>query len=89
MPEQAAGGWTTFSCDISKEALEVFKSVQLPFGKTYTPVAVATQVVSGTNYDFFCNTKVAGQGKFNEIAMVSIYEPVSGEPEVTVKHLEH
>ncbi len=73
------GGWTTYSCDMSEEALKVFEKAFKGFvGVSYTPVAVATQVVEGTNYSFFCNAKGAYPNAPNEAAIVDIYQPLNG-----------
>ena len=59
---QLLGGWNEYSCDISENAQKVFDNALEDLdGVLYTPVAVATQVVSGTNYSFFCNAKVVSR----------------------------
>ena len=71
-----AGGWTSYSCDISPEAKKVFDTALKGLtGVKYTPVAVATQVVSGVNYCFFCNAKVVYPNAPNKAAMVLVYAP--------------
>ncbi len=84
MSETMPGGWSEFSCDISPDEMAVFrKALQGLLGVDYTPVAVASQVVEGMNYDFFCNAKVVYPGASNEAAMVSIYAPLKGDPHIT------
>lgn len=85
-----SGGWSTFSCDISKETADVFaKALSELRGVSYTPVAVATQVVAGTNYSFFCNAKVVAPNAFNQAALVNIYQPLNGSPHITeIRRLE-
>lgn len=52
------GGWTPLSCDISPKSMEVFQAVTKGLvGVNYELVACATQIVNGTNYSFFCNSK--------------------------------
>lgn len=52
-------------------------------GVDYVPLAVATQVVSGINYRFFCNAKGVYPGSTNDAAMVQIYQPLDGEVHIT------
>ncbi|MEL7020767.1 MAG: hypothetical protein AAGK47_04110, partial [Bacteroidota bacterium] len=76
------GAYTTYSTDISanvKNALE--KAVGL--GVSYTPIAVATQVVAGTNYRIVCNAKAATPNADNRLCVVSIYESLQGEVKLT------
>jgi hypothetical protein len=83
---EAVGAYTTFSCDISKEAKDVFTKVfKDHVGVNYTPVAVATQVVAGTNYAFFCNAKGVYPNAINQAALVNIHQPLpgQGEPNIT------
>ena len=78
------GAYTTFSCTINPEAKAIFEEALKGFtGVKYLPVAVATQVVSGTNYCFFCNAKGAYPGSIYEAAMVYIFKPLDGAPHIT------
>ena len=52
-------------------------------GCKYDPLAVATQVVSGTNYSFFCNAKGVYPDALNQGAIVNIYQPIQGDPHIT------
>jgi hypothetical protein len=76
------GGYTTFHC-VTKDELALFNEVKMPLGVDYQPVACATQVVAGENYKFFCNAKVVAPDTPNEIAMVTIFRPLNGMPELT------
>jgi len=81
MSNTATGAWTPFRTEISKEELEVFKKVtDCLLGVKYSPVAVATQVVNGSNYRFFCNTKAVYPNAINDAAMVFVYKPSEGNP---------
>jgi hypothetical protein len=78
------GGWTAYTTAISSDAKKVFETAFKGFvGVNYTPLAVATQVVAGTNYSFFCNAKGVYPGAVNEGAMVDIFNPLQGEPHIT------
>lgn len=84
MKDALLGGWTTYSCKLSDDAKKVFKKAFKDFvGVSYTPVAVATQVVAGVNYSFFCNAQGVYPNAPNEGALVSIYDPPGGKPHIT------
>ena len=76
------GGWTPYSSNISAEAYSVFEKAVDLRGVNYTPVAVATQPVSGTNYSFFCNAKGVYPNATNEAALITVYQPLKGEPHI-------
>ena len=81
------GGWTPFNTDITVKEKEIFKTAFKGFvGVDYKPLAVATQVVAGTNYRFFCNSKGVYPHAANETAMVQVYEPLDGSAHITSIH---
>lgn len=81
--EVIPGGWTAYSSDISGETKQVFeKALKGLKGVDYSPTAVASQVVSGVNYSFFCNAKGVYPGALNEGAMIEIYKPLQGDPHI-------
>lgn len=49
----------------------------------YTPVAVAKQIVNGTNYRFICIAEPQQENLSAHFAVADIYKPISGEPYVT------
>lgn len=76
------GGWEEYK-PVSQQDLDVFKKVMDDKeGVTFSPLQVATQVVNGINYSFFCNIKVGGSDSPNEAAMVRIYVHSSGEAQL-------
>jgi hypothetical protein len=77
------GGWSAYTTNISSEAMQVFETAMKIVGVNYEPLAVATQVVAGTNYSFFCNAQGVYPGAQNEGAMVDIYLPPNGIPHIT------
>lgn len=84
MSDQVVGGWSGYSCDITELEKEVFdRATANLLGVKYTPVAVATQPVAGTNYSFFCNVQGLYPSAPNEAAMVMIYAPPAGDPHIT------
>jgi hypothetical protein len=76
------GGWTPYSTTISKEAMDIFNKTK-PIGVNYTPLAVSTQVVSGTNYRFFCNAQVVYPNSPNDAVITQIYKPLNGDAHIT------
>jgi hypothetical protein len=84
MPNTTLGSWTPYSASISADAQKVFNDVtSVIMGVKYSALAVATQVVSGINYSFFCNAKGVYPGATNDAALVKIYAPASGTPHIT------
>ena len=78
------GGWTPYSTTLSADAKKVFDSViKGLIGVKYSPLAVATQVVSGTNYRFFCNAQGGYPGALNDAVIIQIYQPLQGEVHIT------
>lgn len=78
------GGYTPYTCTISNEAKEAFgEAVRKLLGVRYFPVAVATQVVSGTNYKFFCNTEAVTVRPLYGAAILTIYAPLKGDAHIT------
>ena len=49
----------------------------------YRPVAVARQIVNGTNYKFMTIAEPKMQGLSAHFAVVSIYQPLNGRAYVT------
>ncbi len=73
------GAYTPFHC-VDADEKKLFNEVMDKFvGVGYDPVAVATQVVAGTNYKYFCNAKIVYPDSPNYTAMVIIYKPLPGE----------
>ena len=78
------GGWSIFRTGITKEEKHIFEEAFKGFvGVSYSPIAVATQVVQGTNYSFFCNAKGVYPNAPNQAAMVTIYDPLNGIAHIT------
>ena len=77
-----AGGWTAYG-PLNEEAKQVFdKALQGLLGVNYEPLVVASQVVSGTNYSFFCNAQVVAPNTPNQGAMVAIYVDLNGNASI-------
>ena len=83
-PTNLVGAYTPYTCKIDAAAESAFQeATHAIIGVTYTPVAVSTQVVSGTNYKFFCNAVASTYPPMNTAAIVSIYKPLEGPAHVT------
>jgi hypothetical protein len=81
---QILGGWTDFNYDVTVETNAVLtEALGGLVGVKYVPTAVATQVVSGTNYCFLCT----GTGTYlpspSFPALVYVYKPLTGNAHVT------
>ncbi|MDD3321738.1 MAG: hypothetical protein PHS59_09885 [Paludibacter sp.] len=79
MESNLAGGWTPYSTKISSDAQKAFDEAFKGFaGVHYTPLVVASQVVKGINYRFFCNAQIIYPNAPHHGALVQIYKPLSG-----------
>jgi len=73
------GAFSPYSSEISKASKSAFdEAMKGIVGVRYAPVAVSHQVVSGTNYHFFCNTESTTRQPVIGAAIVSIYKPLEG-----------
>lgn len=79
-----AGGWSRYSANITTEAKAAFdEALKGLTGVSYTPVAVAEQVVAGKNFRFFCNAHSVIPNPVNYAAIVTVYKPLSGSASIT------
>ena len=79
----SVGSWTAYSTTIPSEAKKAFDEAFKGFvGVDYKPLAVASQIVSGTNYRFFSNAKGVYPGASNDAALVEIYNPLQGSAHI-------
>ncbi len=78
------GAWTQFETTLSSETKELFnKATDQLVGVTYKPIAVSKQVVSGTNYSFFCNATPAYPNANTYGSLVEIYQQPDGSIHLT------
>ncbi|RZG09691.1 hypothetical protein EXT48_01280 [Pseudoalteromonas sp. CO348] len=81
------GGYSAFSAELSNEAKLAFADALEHFvGVEYQPVAVATQVVAGTNFAFFCNASVVAPNSSTYPAIVHVFRSLEGKASIT--HIE-
>lgn len=79
MGTNLAGGWTSYSTQISKEAQNAFnEALKNHTGVHYTPLAVASQVVAGINYRFLCDAQIVYPDAPHYAAFVQIFKPLNG-----------
>ena len=76
---QLLGGYT-IERNLSDDELALFNEATSGLDVKYTPISVATQVVSGINYRFLCSYPEDGN---NKMAYVTIYKPLQGDAKVT------
>ena len=84
MTTQLVGGYTAYRTEIKDSEKAIFeKAMAGRTGVRFEPIAVATQVVSGMNYSFFCNSQVVAPDAPVKGARVTIYEGIGKAPVVT------
>lgn len=77
------GGFTPFRTEIKEKEMEIFKkATEILLGVNYEALAVSIQIVAGTNFRFFCNSKVVSPVDFNEAVIVEIYEDLQGNSSI-------
>lgn len=78
------GAWTQYRTELTKEELSIFTAAFKDFvGVDYQAVAIATQLVNGTNYSFFCNARGVSPHATDVPAMVEIYLEPNSLPIIT------
>ena len=82
---ELAGGWQQCEAPIVNEELQAIfdKALEGYTGMGFKPVALAaTQMVSGTNYCFFCES-VPVDGGESGYAFVTVYKDLDGNAQIT------
>ena len=83
------GGWTiaedNYNPAIDSTAAEVFdKAFEAYLGESFEPLALlGTQVVSGTNYMYFCKGTMSDADATQEYAVVTVYNDLENNAEVS------
>lgn len=78
------GGWSKYNTHISSEAKAAFdEAIRGLTGVSYSPIAVAEQVVAGKKYRFFCNAHSVVPNPTNYAAIVGVYKPLGADAELT------
>ncbi len=82
------GAWKPFG-PLTEADKDVFKTAQEHLlGVHYEALEVRTQLVSGMNYEFFCNAQVVAPGTTVYPAVIRVYKPLKGEPVIKVINLK-
>lgn len=79
--EMICGGYTK-QRELTADEMAMFRSVTGTGSTVYTPLSVATQVVAGTNFKFWCRFEDKASDKSGHCWIV-IYQPLQGDPELT------
>ena len=74
------GGYGEFR-EVNHADLMVFRHANKLLGVDYQPLLVSTQLVNGVNYRFVCNAFPVIQNSVSYLALVTIFQPLSGEKE--------
>lgn len=77
------GGWTYQSYLTPYDSFVFYNAIGVHPDYFYRPVAVAKQVVKGTNYRFITIAEPKTNNLSAHFAVVDIYQPLSGTPYVT------
>ena len=86
LAENTLGGWTlSESIELTEEKTALFdKGMEGLLGVDYVPLAyLGSQVVAGRNHCFLCRATVVYPGAQSVLALVYLYEDLSGEVSVT------
>lgn len=76
------GVYTEFHA-LTEEDVQLFTDVMAEHvGVEVEPIAVATQIVAGINFRFFCNASVATPHARSYPAMVTIFKSLAGTTEL-------
>jgi len=76
------GGWSPYHPLTPADQKVFTEATKGLVGVIYTPSAVSTQVVNGTNYRFKCTASIPPAMVIWE-AIVEIYQPINGQPVIT------
>lgn len=79
------GGYT-YARDVTEEEVEMFSKAAEEYGLVgYTPLAVATQVVAGTNYMFTCKCDDESSENNGVLFEITVFKPLpsQGDPTIT------
>lgn len=85
------GGWSRYTSKMSSHDKHVLEEASHMINSEdqveYEPIAVATQIVNGTNYSFFCNRIMPAHGRedmqTHEAFYIDAYESLDGQIKVT------
>lgn len=77
------GGWS-FQSDLTPyDSFIFYNAIGKHNDYFYVPIAVAKQIVNGTNYQFICIAEPRHKFLDPHFAVVNIYKPINGDPYTT------
>jgi hypothetical protein len=79
---ELVGGWSPYHNLTTEDKLVFDEALKGFVGVKYTPIAVSTQIVAGTNYRFKCTAQIPPSDVIWE-AIVEIFKPLVGNPHIT------
>jgi hypothetical protein len=79
---ELVGGWSPYHNLTAEDKLVFDEALKGFVGVKYTPTAVSTQIVAGTNYRFKCTAQIPPSEVVWE-AIVEIFKPLVGNPHIT------
>lgn len=77
------GGWSYQRYLTPYDSFVFYNAIGKHEDYFYTPVAVAKQIVSGTNYRFICIAEPRTENLSPHFAIVDVYQPINGDPYLT------
>jgi hypothetical protein len=88
-PTNDMGGWINWNLPPTPESLLIFKTAMKgTTGVGYTPLAQTSQVVAGANYCFLAEGTVIVPNTPKVIALVYIFQPLPGNGNPHVTHID-
>lgn len=76
--DPVVGGFTA-QRELTDEEMELFRAVTQDSTTVFTPLSVATQVVAGINYRYYCRYENQEDSGY---CYVKVFKPLEGEPEI-------
>lgn len=77
------GGWNYQAFLTPYDTYLFYRTMDMEEDYFYIPVAVATQIVNGTNYRFLTIAEPKSTDGTPYFALVEIYKPIEGEGSIT------
>ena len=77
------GGWNYQAYIDPYESYIFYRTMDMEEDYFFIPVAVATQIVNGTNYRFLTLAEPKSRNDTPYFALVEIYKPIQGDASIT------
>ncbi|GLT18927.1 hypothetical protein GCM10007938_27090 [Vibrio zhanjiangensis] len=77
------GGWSEFRTTLTRDDYSIFyQALGGLVGVSYSPFAVSSSVTAGMSYKFICNAQATYPNAPIYAAVVEVYHPINGIPEL-------